>query len=104
MMIYVTLSLAAALALTGCSAGTEPPDTTMAELVHELPFSQGQGFATLDAYLAHLERLSAQDRPWYQEIEPGRYRLVGGRRAPSTQADERIYTREDLMTEFGFTE
>lgn len=66
-----------------------------------LPFAQGQRFATLDTYLAHLRKRGAQDVPWYREVAPGMYELVSGRgrRGPA----ERI-TRAELMERFGFTE
>jgi len=65
-----------------------------------LPFAQGRTFATLDAYLAFLERRGAMDIPWYRETRPGVYELVG-RRTPG--APPKIFTRKQLMERFGFT-
>lgn len=65
-----------------------------------LPFSQGQDFTTLDAYLAHLERRGAMDVPWYREVSPGLYELVSGRgRRPTIRV-----TRAELMRRFGFSD
>ena len=65
-----------------------------------LPFSQGHDFATLDAYLAHLERRGAMDVPWYREVSPGLYELVSGRgRRPAVRV-----TRAELMQRFGFSD
>jgi hypothetical protein len=75
---------------------TEPVENTP-----ELPFAQGQHFATLDAYLAHLERRGATGVPWYREIAPGRYALVA-RRGPRAAAVE--YSRTELAARFGFAE
>ena len=69
--------------------------------VQGLPSSFGRSFATLDEYLAHLERYAGPiDQPWYREVEPGVYELVTTMRpAPPP----RRFTREQLMREFGFT-
>lgn len=66
-----------------------------------LPFAQGQEFATLDAYLAHLEKRGATGVPWYREIAPGVYELVA-RRGPRA-APVRL-KRAELMQRFGFSE
>jgi len=65
-----------------------------------LPFAQGQGFDTLDAYLAHLQKRGAHDVPWYREVAPGLYERVAGRGRRG--AAER-FTRAELMARFGFT-
>lgn len=64
-----------------------------------LPFGQGQDFATLDAYLAHLERRGATGVPFYREVAPGLYELVGGRGRRTAPAQ---FTRAELMQRFGF--
>jgi hypothetical protein len=66
-----------------------------------LPFSQGQHFATLDAYLAHLERRGATGVPFYRRTSQGDYELVSGRgrRGPPAR-----FSRAALMQRFGFTE
>ena len=76
----------------------------MTDEVANLPYAQGQSFATLDDYLAHLRRLGAQDRPYFEEVAPGQYRRVTGRRPPGSPPADQIYTREELMLEFGFSE
>jgi hypothetical protein len=67
----------------------------------ELPFSQGQTFDTLDAYLAHLERLGTMGITWYQRRPDATYEMVR-RRTPGTPAT--ILTRQYLLERFGFTE
>lgn len=74
----------------------EPTDS-----VPELPFAQGLHFASLDAYLAHLERRGATGVPWYRAIAPGRYALVS-RRGPRAAPVE--YSRAELARRFGFAE
>lgn len=71
---------------------TQPP---------ELPFAQGKRFATLDAYLAHLERRGATGVPFYRLIAPGRYALAAGR-GRGIELEE--YSRAELAARFGFTE
>ncbi|MEA3014113.1 MAG: hypothetical protein QOD42_2658 [Sphingomonadales bacterium] len=65
----------------------------------DLPFGQGLSFATLDDYLAHLQRRGATGVPWFREVSPGVYALVTGRgrRAPAERA-----TRAELLARFGF--
>ena len=67
----------------------------------ELPFSQGQTFDTLDAYLAHLESLGTMGITWYQRRPDGTYVMVR-RRPPGTPAI--ILTRQELLERFGFAE
>lgn len=67
----------------------------------ERPFSQGQSFATLDAYLAHLERLGPIDITWYQRRPDGTYEMIQ-RRPPGTPPT--IFTRQQLLDRFGFSE
>ena len=60
-----------------------------------------QRFATLDDYLAYLEKTSALDNAWYREIRPGHYRLE----TPSLRGPykgQRVFTREQLLAKFGF--
>ncbi len=68
--------------------------------VRQLPYAHGRTFATLDEYLAHRRRGGAIDLPWYREIRPGVYELVTTR---VPRGEPRIYTREELMRQFGFT-
>ena len=69
--------------------------------VRDLPSSFGRSFATLDDYLEHLRRYAGPvDQPWYREIRPGVYELVT---TISPAPAPKLYTREELMREFGFT-
>lgn len=65
----------------------------------DLPFGQSLSFATLDDYLAHLQRRGATGVPWYREVGPGVYELVTGR-GRGLRAERA--TRAELMTRFGF--
>ena len=105
-MNWAGLAFAIALGATACAGNHDSDGASgdMTELVYDLPHSQGQGFASLDEYLAHLHRLGAQDRPYYEEISPGQYRRMAGRRPPGASGDEHIYTRAELLAEFGFNE
>ena len=66
----------------------------------DLPHARGREFATLDDYLAYLERLGAMDIPYYQRRDDGRYVYIRGRIRPTT---DDVYTREELMRRYGFT-
>ena len=79
--------------------GMAAPEDDGAGETAGLPFAQGRDFATLDAYLAHLERRGATGVPFYREVAPGVYELVGGRGRRA--AAERV-TRAVLMQRFGF--
>lgn len=57
------------------------------------------GFATLDAYLAHLEKGGHSDRPYYHRLPDGRYQLIAGR---DSNRDPKYFTREELLKKFGF--
>ena len=72
--------------------------------ISDLPHSQGLSFSTLDGYLAHLRSLAPQDRPYFEEIAPSQFRRVTGRRAPGTEEDQTVYTRQQLLDQFGFEE
>lgn len=66
-----------------------------------LPFSHGRTFATLDQYLEHLRRYAGPvGQPWYRRIRPGLFELVTTMRPPPAR---RVYTRAQLMAQFGFT-
>jgi hypothetical protein len=67
--------------------------------VSGLPFARGAVFRCLDDYLAHLERNSAIDLPYWREVSPGRYE----RMTTMTGASREVATREELMQRFGFT-
>jgi hypothetical protein len=71
-----------------------------AESPGDLPFGQGLSFATLDEYLAHLQRRGATGVPFYREVRPDLFELVAGRGRgiPAESA-----TRTELMRRFGFT-
>lgn len=66
----------------------------------DLPFAQGQSFASLDDYLAYRRKRGAADVPWYREVAPGVYALEGNR---GPGAPPRTYTRAELMKRFGFS-
>jgi hypothetical protein len=67
----------------------------------ERPFSQGQDFADLDAYLAHLEALGTMDVPWYRMRPDGTYEQIR-LRLPGTPPA--IFTRQQLLDRYGFEE
>jgi len=66
-----------------------------------LPHAQGKVFYTLDEYLMHLEKISAQDRPYYQKSSPGQYKLMTGR--GGNLLEPKFFSREELAEKFGFT-
>lgn len=61
----------------------------------------GQSYRSLDEYLAKLERDGWVGKPWYKELEPGRYELVTNLRPLPAK---RIFTRAELESQFGFSE
>ena len=62
-----------------------------------------QRFGSLDEYLVFLERTQGPvDGPWYREIRPGVYQLQTGNFRGDTE-QQRLFTREELMTKFGFS-
>lgn len=66
----------------------------------KLPFSRGQTFETLDAYLKHLKEMSTIDAPYYEQIGPDLYRKRGRfRQQPGAKME---FTRQELMDKFGF--
>lgn len=65
------------------------------------PYAGDRQFRTLDEYLAYRKTLGATDRPWYEEISPGVYKLTGGRRLPGSP--DKTYTRRELLEKFGFS-
>ena len=99
--------LAAAIAATlwGCEAGptvaADGATPAKETLVADLPFSQGKRFETLDAYLAHLQQLGTMDIPYYERREDGTYVYIAGRVRPGP---DDVYTREQLLERFGFSE
>ncbi|MFY0636319.1 hypothetical protein [Maricaulis maris] len=102
------LVLVAALTLIACAPVTGPNTTgapeNMPDPVYDLPHAQGRGFTSLDEYLAHLQEMGAQDRPFYVEIEPGIYERATGRRMPGSAPEPERFTRAELMEMFGFQE
>ena len=80
----------------------QPAYKVTPEGVFGLPASDGQTFASLDAYLAHLEIKGHTDRPFWERMKDGRYRWNTGR---GMQFREPKYaTREELMAKYGFQE
>ena len=78
-------------------------DTEITDAVSDLPHAKGMTFTTLDAYLAHLERYSVQDMPYYRRLKTGDYEHEVGRQPLGMTPTQRIYTREELEQKFGFT-
>ncbi len=66
----------------------------------KLPHAQNKAFRSLDEYLAHLKKLGAQDRPFYESVGPNEFKLNSGRgghlRPPQ------YFTRQQLLKKFGF--
>ena len=79
-------------------APTPPATPASGAAVGDLPFADGQTFASLDQYLTHLRKLGASDIPYYEEVEPGVYQVMAGRAGLQPQR----YTREELERRFGF--
>jgi len=70
-------------------------------LVRDLPSSFGKGFATLDEYLAHLQQYAGPvDLPWYRKVGPDSYELVT---TIVPRGQPKVYTRAELMRQYGFT-
>lgn len=67
--------------------------------VAKLPFARGKSFCTLDAYLAHLQALSAIDLPWWREIAPGVFEHTTT--IPGAKGE--VVTRGELLRRFGFS-
>lgn len=78
-----------------------PNDAKSNESEPGLPHAERQSFATLDAYLAHLEKLGEIGISWYERMPDGRYRQIK-RRMPGSEPE--IYTRQELLDRFGFDE
>ena len=122
------LTLAGALLGSACSASLN--DTTPSESersaqkenavgeAHRPPVSKRMGnsvtdtnlpinkrFATLDAYLAYLEKYQGPvDGPWYKEVSPGSYELqTGNLRVLGASEEKRLFTRQELEKKFGFS-
>lgn len=111
MFRFATFAIAAAVLTPACAAPSrtqvEPSDTDrgaaaeQAEPVTNAPNAVNQRFASLDEYLAFLERGAAMDKAWYREIRPGVYQLeTGNYRGPPIE--KRNFTREELMRKYGF--
>jgi hypothetical protein len=87
-----------------CATARQPAATAASansEGIADLPFAMGRRFATLDAYLTHLECLAQPvDLPWWKEIEPGIYKhMTTATNAPPNE----VATRAELMRRFGFS-
>jgi hypothetical protein len=79
----------------------QEPTTAEKGEVGGLPLANGRTFATLDAYLAYLEKYAAPiDRSWYREIRPDIYQLETGNLRDTSSP--RIFTRAQLESKFGF--
>ena len=72
--------------------------------MRDLPSSFGRSFATLDEYLAHLERYAGPvGRPWYRKIGPDLYERVTTVRSLDGRGQPETFTRAQLMRAYGFT-
>lgn len=67
----------------------------------DLPFANGQRFATLDDYLAFLKKAGEYDTPWYREVKPGVGVYERVTRLPPGQRPE-VVTRAELLKRYGF--
>ena len=69
----------------------------------QLPINQR--FASLDEYLAYLEKMNGPiDKPWYRQIRPDVYELQTGNYRPlGGDPQKRIFTRDELKRKFGFS-
>jgi len=76
-----------------------PNDAKSNESEPGLPHAEGKNFATLDAYLNHLEKLGEIGIAWYERMPDGRYQLVK-RRMPGSEPE--VFTRQELLDRFGF--
>lgn len=92
-------NLEARSAQVNSSQGVAVANNSEQRPVANLPFAQGQAFASLDEYLEFRKGRGAYDVPWYREIEPGIYELVS-RRGPGAQPKR--FSRDELAREFGF--
>ena len=82
------------VAMSNQAAGGGPP-------VRGLPSSFGRSFATLDEYLAHLERYAGPvGQAWYRRVGPDIYERVT---TVVPQPQPRRFTRDELMRRYGFT-
>jgi hypothetical protein len=106
--------LSALLLASACSASLAPSESdghpasnSKGNKVSEGSIPINQRFASLDQYLAYLEKTSAPvDGPWYKEVSPGLYQLqTGNLRVLSADGGEekRTFTRQELEKKFGFS-
>ena len=85
------------------NADQQVPATSAENRVKATQVPLNQRFATLDEYLAFLERTQAPvDGPWYREIRPGVYELQTGNLKLDVGDPKRVFTREELEQKFGF--
>lgn len=76
-------------------------DNSDGEGIANLPYAMGKSFATLDAYLKHLECFAGPiDMPWWRQVRPGVYEHM----KTATNAVPETATRDELMKRFGFTQ
>lgn len=74
-------------------------EDTNVDGVANLPFARGAVFRCLDDYLAHLQRNSAIDLPYWREVSPDVFENV----TTHTGAERETATRAELMQRFGFS-
>lgn len=83
------------------SASVKQVESSAPGGVANLPFARGRTFATLDEYLAYRRSLGATDVPWYREVRPGVYEVMGRR---ARGVEPQTFTRQELLEKFGFRE
>ena len=88
------------VAIAGALLALAPVNTQAAEPRSGLPYAQGKSFATLDAYLKHLESLGPIGVPFYRELSPGRYERQTSIRLPGEKPQTQ--SRAELARQFGF--
>ncbi len=106
---FISLSLIIAATFGFSQYGTPSTITSLEDMpmspqhasAQNLPHSQGKSFATLDDYLAHRKKMGMQDRPYYREVSPNRYKLEVGRGSAGRPAQ--YFTKQQLMEKYGFS-
>ncbi len=98
--LILTMVAFAGIAAAASGRGSRTEHSGAAVSNQNLPFSQGLSFATLDAYLAHLQKRGMNDVPWYKRLPDGRYEHIVPFRRDSQ--GQQYFTRDELAKKFGF--
>ncbi len=91
--VLAVCSSTAPIGATETPAGPQPMTTSNSN-------DASARFATLDDYLAHLEKGGAMDRPYYHRLPDGRYQLIAGR---GSNRNPQYFSRDELLQKFGFS-